>query len=355
MDPAVERLVVNRASCLGADGQSATGVRCVRDDVAFKRLIHQYGFVLAPSAMHSARTTGFGGFHLAVEGQYTSVDQDAEALRLGTRGKGDSNTREAALRNDSPASVMQLYSLKVRKGFGFGLELTGTIGWLPQTSLAAGGADVRLSLLEGFRAPDWPGYLPDLALGGGVRTMTGTAAFQLTVVGLDAQISKPLTIASSAVLTPWVGYQYLWVFGDSGIVDLTPGTDPLGYCNYAGENVPGNPDETKQTDEGQPLYDGQPLCLGGSREDLNNNAVFNQARFERQRLLLGLSYRFEMVTVGAALVTDLVSPGKAQVGGGETVLRDATTGAEIGRIDDGELLADEKSQWTLVVELGTTF
>ncbi len=355
MDPSVERLVVNRAECLAADGQSTTGVRCVRDDASFKRLINQYGFLIAPSAMHSARTTGFGGFHLSLEAQYTGVDADAEYLQLGTRGAVDPSTDEAALRNEDPASVMQLYSLKVRKSFGFGFEVTGAIGVVPKTAIAVGGADVRFSLLEGFRAPDWPGYLPDVAAGAGVRTITGTAAFQLTVASFDAQVSKPLTLAGASVLTPWVGFQYVWIFGDSGLVDTTPGTDPIGYCNYAGDNLPGNPDPSKLQDDGATqLYDGQPICLGGSREDFNNNVVFDEARFERQRLLLGLAYRYEMVNVGLELITDLVSPQKAQVGSGTTALRD-TTGAKIGEIDDAELLDGEKPQWTVVVELGATF
>src|SRR4029078_8896788 len=36
---------------------------CFPDSAAFKRLMNQWGFALAPTAMHSARTTGFGGFH----------------------------------------------------------------------------------------------------------------------------------------------------------------------------------------------------------------------------------------------------------------------------------------------------
>src|SRR6266704_1923593 len=100
---------------------------------------------------------------------------------------------------------------------------------------------------------------------------------QLTTVGLDAQFSKPLTIQDQSVLTPWVGYQYLWIFGDSGLVDLTPGTDAIGYCNYSGNNVPGNPDPNK-TYKDSPgstavhnVYDGQPVCkAGGSPNDFNN-------------------------------------------------------------------------------------
>lgn len=155
------------------------------------------------------------------------------------------------------------------------------------------------------------------------------------------QISKPLPIADSQVLTPWVGYQYVWIFGDSGLIDTTPATDPVGFCNYAGPNIPGNPDlgrPDKQDDQGNHIYDGQPVCRGGSPVDFNNNVVFDKARLKRQRLIFGLNYRYEMVTVGGEFITDLVDPGDAQS-------------------DDAskEALKGESRQWSIVLDLGAMF
>src|SRR5262249_15489256 len=149
------------------------------------------------------------------------------------------------------------------------LEFAGAFGFMPNTSMVGGGADIRMSLLEGFRKGVL-GILPDVAVGGGVRTITGTPELQLTVASLDAQISKRLPIQDSSIITPWVGYQHLWIFGDSGLVDLTPGTDAQGYCGYAGNNVPGNSDPRKQS------HDGQPVCTAGTRNphlDFNNTTV----------------------------------------------------------------------------------
>ncbi len=81
-----------------------------------------------------------------------------------------------------------------------------------------------MSLLEGFRS-GIPAILPEIAVGGSVRTITGTQEFQLTVAGVDAQISKPLPIGGAVVLTPYVGYQWIRIFGDSGLIDMTPNTD----------------------------------------------------------------------------------------------------------------------------------
>jgi hypothetical protein len=345
MDPALERLVTD-ARCRTDAGeyvddpatiaqlQADTGRGwCSPDHVAFKKLINQFGFALAPTAMHSARTTGFGGFHLSMEADYTKIDSGADYWKRGTRGKVDPNTSKASITNKSPSDILSLYSLKIRKSFGFGLELTGQVGFMPNTSIVSGGADVRVSLLEGFRT-GLPGILPDLAVGGGVRTITGTPQFQLTVAGLDMQISKPLPIADSSVITPYLGYQYVWMFGDSGLVDLTPATDPVGYCNYAGANLPGNQDPNKPSGQ----YDGQPVCAGGSPLDFNNNSVFKKVRLERQRLIFGLTYRYEMVAVGGQFITDIVDPADAQ---------DSET--------DKKDLKGVPRQWTISLELGAMF
>ena len=341
MDPALERLVVD-PTCHNAPTKSfgewndappsQVSTACQPDHAAFKRLISQYAFAFAPTAMHSARTTGYGGFHLSLESDFTSISSDKSYWKDGTQGPTDPTNGASSIRNGSPQSLLQLYSLKFRKSFGFGLEITGIVGFMPKTSIISGGADVRLSLLEGFRT-GVGGILPDVAVGGGVRSITGTPQFQLTIASLDAQISKPLPIQDSQVLTPYIGYQYLWIFGDSGLVDLTPGTDALRYCNYAGQNVPGN-----STSDPATADNGQPVCKGGSPLDFNNNVVFKPARLERHRLIFGLNYRYEMVMLGGQFLIDAVPPADAQ--------NDAA---------DKDALNGEDRQYTLSFELGAMF
>lgn len=348
MDPAIERLVTD-PGChteTGAISQDSitNSTACRADHAAFKRAMSQWGWVVAPSAMHSARTTGFGGFNLALEMGVHDISEDKDYWKLGTQGPRDPSSEKASVRNPSPDGTLNTYSVKLRKGFGFGLEMTGQVGFIPQTSIISGGADVRMSLLEGFRT-GVGGILPDFAVGGGVRTVTGTPQFQLTVAALDMQISKPLPIADSQVLTPWIGYQYVWIFGDSGLIDTTPATDPIGFCNYAGPNVPGNPDlgspsKNPVDPSGNPthIYDGQPVCRGGNPLDFNNNVVFDKARIKRQRMMFGLNYRYEMVSVGGQFITDIVDPADAQSD-------DATK----------EALQGEDRQWSVIIELGAIF
>ena len=337
MDLAFERLVTN-PSCRDDAGHFVShgpNSQCQPDHDAFKRLVNQLGFALAPSAMHGARTTGYGGFDISIEAAYTGISSSKDYWKRGTQGAVDSSTKQAPASNASPDSVLQLYSVRARKGFGYGIELAGTFGFMPKTSLIGGGADARIALLEGFRR-GFLGIFPDIAVGGGVRTITGTPQLQLTVVGVDAQISKSLPIQGTSVLTPWIGYQHLWIFGDSGLVDLTPATDAQGACGFAGVLVPGNGNQSTRESE----YTGAPVCTNGPRSnaDFNNNAVFRRARLERHRLLVGFNYRYEILLAGAQFTTDLTSPADAQ-----SSERDAA------------VLADESRQWTLALQLGAAF
>ena len=370
LDPALERLVLPPGQVTDASGNEqqlrpcnegfVNGVRrvgaydenadipgsfqggrypaCEPDNVAFKRLISQYAFHLAPTAMHSARTTGFGGFHLSIEANYSTIDSDADYWHRGTQGTRDPTTNEASVENTSPPGLVQLYSLKFRKGFGFGFEITGSVGFMPQTSILSGGADVRFSLLEGFRK-GIGGIFPDVAAGAGVRTITGTSQFQLTVMGLDGQVSKPFPIADSSVLTPWIGYQYLFIFGDSGLIDLTPATDAIAYCHYQSSGTPPTPKQVPDSSGNLvDVYDGSPVCNGGQPYDFNNNVVFDPVRLRRHRLLFGVNYRYEMVMVGGQFAMDLVSPADAQVDE-----------------DDADDLEGEPKQYGFMLELGGMF
>lgn len=331
---------------------------CAPNHVLFKQLMAQWGFALAPSAMHSARTTGFGGFHFSLEAMYTKIDDGSVYWQLGSQGPRDPTSNKGSIYNSSPPSMIQMYSVRVRKSFGFGLELATQVGYVPSSTILSGGADVRMSLLEGFRT-GFLGILPDVAVGGGVRTITGTPEFQLTTVGLDVQLSKPLAIASQSVLTPWIGYQYLWIFGDSGLIDTTPATDPVGYCQFTGPNVPGNPDPVKIA-KNSGAYDGQPVCAGTqgtarhSPLDFNNNVVFNNARLERQRGMIGLTYRYEMVALGMEFITDLVDPADAQVGN-DTVQMPTGQKGQLRDVTDSDALKEVKRQWSLVFEVGAMF
>jgi hypothetical protein len=222
--------------------------------------------------------------------------------------------------NSSPDSLIQIYSINARKGLPLGFELVGSLGYVANTSLWIGGGDIRWSVLEGLRSGAL-GLLPDISVGSGVRTMTGTQKFYLTTVGIDVKASKPIAIADAAQLTPIVGYQRLIVFGDSNVVDATPNVDPLEQCGYSGS------DPTS----------GAPICRNklpngaDNNGDFANNVTFNKVRVHRNRGILGLSYRYELLWVATQFLFDITEPS-----------------------DENPFLVGSR-QWTLSFEGGVSF
>jgi hypothetical protein len=261
---------------------------CRANNLAFRNFASELGAAIAPTAFYPARSTGIGGLSLSLEMNFTTVNANGEVqnpdgsrtgyFRAGTRGKQDPSTKRFGAQNDSPDSLIQLYSLKVRKGLPLGFELIGAFGYLGGTSLWVGGGDVRWSLLEGFRKGTF-GYLPDVSVGGGVRTLAGSPRMYLTVASVDVKLSKPFTLADSSQLVPTLGYQRLFMFADTNIVDLTPNTDALNQCGYTGNN-PEN----------------------------GNNTTFESARLHRHRGMFGLHYRYEYLSVGTQATFDLTNP-----------------------------------------------
>jgi hypothetical protein len=308
---------------------------CTPNNVGWANLMSELGMAIAPTAFHSARTTGLGGFALSFEASFTHVNTDASAggqqyWQYGTAGQVDPNSHAFSVRNTSPDSLLGVYSVKARKGLAYGFEIAGDLGFLADTSLWVGGADLRWAILEGYRTGVL-GYFPDIALEGGVRTLGGSPKFFLTTVGLDAQISKPITIDDSAVLTPYIGAQRVIIFADSSVVDLTPGIDPLD-CGYLGPNVPGNPKATPGNLAGRPPNDGTPICANSSA-DFDNDTTFARARIHRWRWMAGLNYKFEILYLAAQFAMDLTDPGA----------------------ENGVIGVNGNKQWTTSFEAGVSF
>jgi len=357
MDPALARLTTDNNCRVGAGtsvvvyNPSSGYQRCGTDDLAFAKLIGEWGFALAPTAMHPARTTGYGGFDLAFEGAFTNISKDASYWHFGTQGKQDPNNKLFSIENTGPDSFIQVFAMKTRYGFAplslplglLGVELGTKIGFMGNSNIGILGADVRVALLEGFRT-GWPAIFPDVAVGGSVTTVTGNPEFQLTVVGVDAQLSKPIPLAGTVVLTPYLGYSWIRIFGDSGLIDLTPNTDALNYCGYAGGNSPATPDQ------GKTYRDGQPVCSYGTSADFNNTAVFDPVRLTRHRIDAGLQFRFQMVRIGAHFVADVINAADANET--ETALLPAPTPTDPNATVEVNKFDGLPKQYTLAFDVG---
>jgi len=340
MDPVLSRLVLD-PSC-GASG----GVACVPDRAKFVQLMNQLGFALAPNTSREARSNGLLGFDVSLLASFTSIDSDADYWRLGTRGDPGSDA------NADVDGYLQSYALEVRKGFGFGIEAAASAALLPAASLLVWGADVRIALLEGMTEGVFR-YLPDASVGAGLRRATGLGELGLGTLALDARLSRAWASPAGFVLTPWLGYQWLRIDADASLVDFTPGVGALAECGYVGSNVPGTPGSPEAAGgvpaSGAPAgtFDGAPLCASGSGADFANSGAFGEAVIHRHRAALGLSYRRELLRLGAEVVTDLVAPDAAQ--------SNAEIAGALRCETGGASCRPSPRQWTLSVALGASF
>lgn len=341
MDPTLARLVVD-PSCQADRAE----VACVPDRAAYTKLVSQLGAALAPHAAHGARTTGLAGFDVSLLASLTSIDASADYWQRGTLGRDS-----AGARNDDPERYLQLYSLELRKGFGFGIEAAASLGVMPHTRLLAWGADLRVALLEGMRDGAWR-YLPDTSLGASLRQATGLGELGLGTLALEGRLSYPLPSPLGVVVTPWLGYQWLRIAGSSSAVDVTPREGALEACQYVGNGVPGTPGSAEAMAalpaSGAPegVLDGSPLCRGNGF-DLANVAWFGDARVYRHRVLVGASVRRELLRLSAQLETDLLRPDAAQ--------SDAEVSRALRCDVAGENCRPSPRQWTLVLALGASF
>lgn len=314
MDPVTERLVVQppglpagqTCQAVAADpaGAVSAGLRpqdlaCRPNEAAFANLMSDLGFAIAPSAFYPARTTGIAGLQLTLETSFTRLNvARSVASPDGTRVRfWEEGTRGNGVRNASPDSLLQIYALKIRKGLPLGFELAGSVGKIASTSMFVYGGDVRWALMEGFRTGAL-GVLPDVSIGGGVRTTTGTSRFSLVTAAADVRVSKTIGLADSAQLVPSLGMQRLFVFANSNVLDATPGVDALGQCGYAGADP--------QT--GVPVCNNKLPNGTDANADFANNFTFQQVRLHRTRAMVALNYRYELLWLGSQIAFDVTDP-----------------------------------------------
>lgn len=306
MDLAPERLVTcDRASTIPCGGvrvnAAGTGFDTnyfKADNDAWAKLMSQYAMAMAPLAMHPARTTGYGGFELGVFSSMTTISKNSSFIEQGTEGP-ITDGKKFSSKNGSPDGVLQVWGVTGRKGLPYGFELQGTVGYMANTEMTVLGGGVRLAPFEGFRK------IFDISAGGYVHTMTGTNKVKVTVPAFDIQISRQFVIAQQVVFQPYVGWQMVWLNVDSGVVDTTPNVDGLGDCHArpatSAERTAGDTGEFHcQNSTGTAINGdataGSPAAI--AKLDLNNNVVFKNMRtWRRQRAILGLSWRWENLSV----------------------------------------------------------
>jgi hypothetical protein len=302
----IETTTGKRFDCGGgytpAVAQTDPVSRVLADNAAFRSLMSELGAVFAPNILSPSDTRGWSGFNASVEFGWTGVSTKKISSDPNTgsnyfwRAAGSVTPQsftasggvptEAALRDDArfqkelPPGFAPTVTLMMRKGLWFpvpSFELGVGVRHLIGSTMWAPLATAKIALHEGFHG--WP--IPSLAVRGmGTRVMN-TPGFNLTLAALDFSVSKHFGIASTFNLTPYAGYQLLWIMAASQVIDATPGIDAV----TASAGLAGN-DPTGLT-----------RCAGQIADCKANFVFADQSTITRHRFFVGLKANFYIVSL----------------------------------------------------------
>jgi hypothetical protein len=211
-------LVMSRLGDIKLDGLGQP-IDVIGRNLDYRSLASELGVVMAPRLLTPSDTLGFGGFQFAVDMQATSITNDADYWRA-----LESSQNPGGTGVDHGESIMPTVGFFVRKGiwlpmpsFEVGL---GAVHLLDSEMWAAQGY-VKFAMHEGFH--DFP--LPSVAVRGGGSRVMGTDQIDLSVGSLDISVSKDLGYQGTITVSPYGGWNVLWIVPRSEVIDKTPGID----------------------------------------------------------------------------------------------------------------------------------
>jgi hypothetical protein len=280
------------------------------DNAAWRQMVTQLSPAVTPAVLAPVTTSGPAGFDLSFETNVTRLNDGANYWERGSRGQGPDAVDTCNGRNRDVSPVLTSNRLHFAKALPLGFTIGATVGRVYNTSLWLVGGDLKLALIEGLRR--WP--VPDVAVRAAVNTTVGNAPYTLTSMAADLILSKNITTARVMQLSPYAGTGLVYTWASSELVDLTPNVDALN-CAAGGDSV---------------CNDGG---LGASSDDIGHDRPFRDLTLRRYRAFVGLAMRYELFTLAAEFMFDLVKPHDADSSAGRSTPR----------------------QWTLNVAPGMTF
>ena len=207
--------------------EGGTPTRTVGQNLEFRALVSELGVALAPRLLTPSDTLGWSGFQFSADMAWTSVSPNATWWRARRGSPSPDATTDPA---DHGVSSLPTLGVFARKGL-----------WLPLPSFEVGAGAVhlldsklwtaqgyaKLALVEGYH--DLP--LPSLAARGAVARLMGQKDLDLTIVSLDASVSKHVGVGGTWGLDPFAGWNLLMMIPRSEVIDPTPNVDPLDPMN----------------------------------------------------------------------------------------------------------------------------
>ena len=168
----------------------------------FRAFARRMGAAMTSTNLSPPETLGHSAFAISAELSVVDFGTATASTDLPTRGP--------------VTGALLLPSVHVRKGLPWSFELGVRAAWFEKSRMGFGTLELKWALNEGFT------YLPDICVRGHVSKLLNSRDFDVTAGGLDLGIGKQFAIGGMVTLTPYVGWNLVFVGASSGNVDFNP-------------------------------------------------------------------------------------------------------------------------------------
>lgn len=184
---------------LGNPQANATGYSA-RADANFRVFARQFAAGMTSVNLAPPETLGHSAFAFSAE--LSVVNFGSGDVQLPTEG--------------TFRGPLLIPTLHVRKGLPWSFELGARGGWIEKSRMGVGTIELKWAINEGFT------YLPDIGVRGNITKLINSRDFDLTAGGIDIGIGKQFAIGGMVTLTPYVGWNLLFVGASTGNIDFHP-------------------------------------------------------------------------------------------------------------------------------------
>ncbi len=174
----------------------------------------QMGAALTSVNLTPPETVGHAAWALSVElgvvylNGVTPVDADADGAPDPLNAdQFHMPTLGAGFQSRAP---LLMPSVHFRKGLPFSFEFGTRVAWLDKSSMFAGSWEIKWAVNEGFA------YLPDVGLRIHGNKLFNTENFEVGAGGLDIGVGKQFAIGGMVTLTPYGGWNLVFVGAETG-------------------------------------------------------------------------------------------------------------------------------------------
>ncbi len=174
-----------------------------RADSNFRVFARQLAAAITSANGAPPETLGHSGFAMTAELSLASLSIPAA---------GDYRMPTAGTYQD----FLKIPSLHLRKGLPASFEIGARGAWIEQSRMGAATLEVKWAINEGFT------YFPDIGIRGSVTKVINGRDFDLTTGGLDLGIGKQFALGGMVTLTPYLGWNLMFVGATTNSVDFHP-------------------------------------------------------------------------------------------------------------------------------------